>query len=100
MPAGLFRYAGCKLKKFTEYTITDWDELLKELEAIRRNGYAIEREEVELGMTCIAAPIFSNHEIIAAISVSGPVSRVTEDMQEQIIQAVKKTAAEITQALH
>lgn len=94
------RYAGCKLKKFTEYTITDWDELLKELEAIRRNGYAIEREEVELGMTCIAAPIFSNHEIIAAISVSGPVSRVTEDMQEQIIQAVKETAAEITQALH
>ena len=88
------------MKKFTEYTITDWDELLKELEAIRRNGYAIEREEVELGMTCIAAPIFSNHEIIAAISVSGPVSRVTEDMQEQIIQAVKKTAAEITQALH
>lgn len=94
------RYAGCNLKKFTEYTITDWDELLKELEDIRRNGYAVEREEVELGMTCIAAPIFSNQKIIAAISVSGPVSRVTGELQEQIIQAVKKTAADITQALH
>ncbi len=95
----LRKYQGCMLKKFTEYTITDWDDLLKELAQIKRNGYAIEREEVELGMTCIAAPIFSNGEIAAAISVSGLVSHITPDVQENIIRAVKKTAADITQAL-
>lgn len=97
--AYLRKYEGCQLKKFTEYTITDWDMLLKELETVRRNGYAMEREEVELGMTCIAAPIFLNGKIIAAISVSGPVAQVTDERQEEFIKAVKKTAADITQAL-
>lgn len=93
------QYIGCKLKKFTEYTITDWEELLAELDLIRKQGYAVEREEVELGMTCIAAPIFSNGDVIAVISVSGPVSRVTREVQETFIQAVRKTASEITQAI-
>ena len=38
--------------------MTDWTDLLQELEKIRCRGYAVEREEVELGMACIAAPIF------------------------------------------
>lgn len=69
------------------------------MDLIRKQGYAVEREEVELGMTCIAAPIFSNGDVIAAISVSGPVSRVTREVQETFIQAVRKTASEITQAI-
>lgn len=96
----LQKYKGCVLKKFTEYTITDWDVLIKELEQVRSSGYAIEREEVELGMACIAAPVFFNGEVAAAISVSGPVSRITLETQDGIIQAVKKTAADISQALH
>ncbi|WP_301859921.1 IclR family transcriptional regulator [uncultured Megasphaera sp.] len=93
------RYVGCKLQKFTEYTITDWQDLLRELEEIRRRGYAVEREEVEPGMACVAAPIFSHHEILAAISVSCPLSHMTAETESQIIQAVQKTAADITQAL-
>lgn len=95
----LEKYIHCKLKKFTEYTITDWDVLLQELEAIRRDGYAVERQEVELGMTCVAAPIFSQHKIVAAISVSGPISRITPEIETTYVKAVQKTAEEITQSL-
>ena len=93
------KYVHCKLQKFTEYTITDWTLLLQELETIHREGYAVERQEVELGMTCIAAPIFANGRIVAAISVSGPISRITADVEVAYIDVVKKTAHEITQAL-
>lgn len=92
-------YEGCKLKKFTEYTITDWPKLLTELDKIRRDGYAVERQEVEPGMTCIAAPIFAGTKIVAAISVSGPISRITEDVEPTYTEAVKKAAHDITQAL-
>ncbi len=98
-PEYVQRFVGCKLQKFTEYTITDWDELLRELEKVRQQGYAVEREEVELGMTCMAAPIFSGSTIMAAISVSSPVTHMTEEVQNKIITYVKKTAADITQAL-
>lgn len=92
-------FIGCKLQKFTEYTITDWNILLKELEDVRQQGYAVEREEVKLGMTCIAAPIFSGHHVVAAISVASPITHITEEIQQNIIADVKKTAADITQAL-
>lgn len=92
-------YIGCKLKKFTEYTIIDWDELLSILEQVRRQGYAVEREEVELGMTCIAVPIFHNEKVIAAISVSSPMSHINDMIQEKIVLALKKTANEIALAL-
>ena len=59
----------------------------------------MEREEVELGMTCVAAPVFSGGSIIAAISVSSPVTHMTEEVQKTIIAQVKKTAADITLAL-
>ncbi|MCH4166474.1 MAG: IclR family transcriptional regulator [Megasphaera sp.] len=93
-------YRGCPLKKLTEYTVTDWDELDTEFAAIRRQGYAVEREEAELGMTCIAAPIFGvDGAICAAISVSGAVARITEDRVPEIIEAIKKTASEISQTI-
>ena len=83
----------------TEYTITDWDDLLEELNKIRSQGYAVEREEVENGMTCIAAPIFFQGKIVAAISVSGSISRITEETMPSLIREVQKTAQEISQAL-
>ncbi|MCI1248708.1 MAG: IclR family transcriptional regulator [Megasphaera sp.] len=93
-------YQGCPLKKLTEYTVTDWDELNRELLSIRNQGYAVEREEANLGMTCIAAPVFGHDgNICAAISVSVAVSRITEDRETFIIKAVKKAAADITQAI-
>lgn len=61
-----------KLKKFTKNTITKKNILIEELEDIRNKGYAIDNEEVQTGLCCIAAPIRDyTGRVIAAISVSG-----------------------------
>lgn len=87
------------MQKFTEYTVTDWGDLLQELEKVRCCGYAVEQNEVELGMACIAAPIFHHGHITAAISISGPADRLAEEERDRVIQAVKKTADDISKAL-
>jgi DNA-binding IclR family transcriptional regulator len=67
------------LPRFTANTLTTREDLLKELEEIRRNGYAFDNEECEEGARCIAAPIrdYANR-IVAGISVSGPVGRMND----------------------
>lgn len=68
------------LPAFTPKTITSKERLLEELQVIRQRGYAIDNEECELGVRCIACGI-SDHSgsIAAAISISGPVGRMTEN---------------------
>ena len=85
------------LTPFTENTITDAPALRIELEEIRARGYSIDDEEVESGAKCIGAPIFDYlREPVAALSVSGPVSRINRQ-QNEIIKAVtagqKRSAA-------
>ncbi|WP_453993619.1 IclR family transcriptional regulator [Bacillus nitroreducens] len=73
------------LPKHTENTITDKESLLKELKNIRDRGYGTENEENEPGITCIAAPIFDHtNKIAAAISISGPSIRMTEERLTEI----------------
>ena len=95
--AFLRQYENCILPRFTEHTVTDWNLLRQELSQIHTDGYAVDREELEIGLTCIAAPIFGeNHEITAAISLYGPVTRISERELPEIIAAVKETAEEIS----
>lgn len=71
------------LQKRTDNTITDPEELLKELENIRKQGLAIDNEESSLGLVCIAAPIKNSiGECIAAMSVSGPKKEMNNDMDK------------------
>ncbi|HIE37629.1 MAG TPA: IclR family transcriptional regulator, partial [Anaerolineae bacterium] len=59
------------LRPYTRNTITEREVLLRELQKIREKGYAVDREEHEEGISCIAAPIFDFcNEPIAAISVT------------------------------
>lgn len=92
-------YRGCRLQKFTAYTCTDWDVLECELAQIEKQGYAVEKEEVKLGMACVAAPIFQQGKIQAAISISAPIARFSDDGEKRYIQAIVQTAKEITMAL-
>ena len=71
------------LPAFTSRTITDYKILLRELESVRQRGVAYDHQEIEVGLTCIACPIFDYHgRVVAAISVAGPTERLEQRMQE------------------
>lgn len=81
------------LKEKTENTITDQEVLHEELADIREKGYAIDEEEPVRGVRCIAVPLFENDEtIVGAISVSGPVRRLTDGKIEDILDSLLESA--------
>lgn len=88
------------LPSLTEHTITTKDSLIEELKNIGTNGYAFDNEECEIGAKCVAAPLKDyTGKIIASISVSGPVSRMTGNKLESIKEAVIRAAKIISQKL-
>jgi IclR family KDG regulon transcriptional repressor len=85
------------LIRFTEHTITDVDQLIKELKKVREAGYAEDREEHEVGAGCIACPVFDHHGVVAAISVSGPVDRIfNHEAETGLVRLVKDKAHEVS----
>ncbi|MDA3787044.1 MAG: IclR family transcriptional regulator [Desulfobacula sp.] len=87
------------LPEYTCNTITDMASLKKELIQIRKQGYAIDNEEIENSLKCIAAPIRdSRQRVIAAISISAPKERFDHD-EPNFRFIVKKTAQEISDRL-
>lgn len=90
-------YEEKDLTRFTSCTITSAQALREELDKVRRRGYAMDHEEQELGLTCIGAPILDrNHKAVAAISLSGPTSRMNGADIEDRIEAVCNAAREIS----
>jgi len=85
------------LPAFTENTITDPQRLFAELEAIRQRGYAIDNQERNVGMRCIAAAIFNEFgEVVAGVSVSGPAVRLSDERIDRLGPEVRRAAAKIT----
>lgn len=85
---------------YTEHTIVTLDALKKELEQVRRQGYAIDDEEREIGLTCLGAPILKNNQYaVAAISLSGPTSRIKDNNFQKKIQRLCEVSREISQNL-
>ena len=88
-----------KFRKLTGTTITSYDKLVKELNAIRIYGYGVDDEESEIGLTCFAVPIYNSEgKISCAISCSGATQRM-RDNKEAYISALKETAAKITELM-
>ena len=89
------------LSRFTEYTITTREDLMRELETIRRQGFSLDMEECEIGMRCISYPIYCyNGSLFAAISVFGRTSDIDEQfIQEQVHPLLKEASAIISQRL-
>jgi DNA-binding IclR family transcriptional regulator len=86
------------LTKFTPNTISSLDELEAELAAIRAQGYTLDREELLLGLACVAAPIFDrNGSCVATASVAYPAVQV--ERREGLIRLVEATAARISASL-
>ena len=69
--------------RFTDNTILTKEKLLEELDMIKERGYAVDNEELDDGVKCIAGPVFNyNDQIVAGVSVSGPSSRLTAEQIE------------------
>ncbi len=88
------------LPSFTPHTITDPSRLKEELKDIREQGYAMDSEEQEEGVRCLAAPIFGpDGRILAAMSISGPASRLDERRLDELIPHIKQIADEFSHTL-
>jgi len=88
------------LEKYTDFTLTDREALLNELEAVRQQGYGMGCNETINGVTCLAVPIFDNsRKVMAALSVSCPSSILSNKDYMEIIQILKQKAGIISQRL-
>jgi IclR family transcriptional regulator, acetate operon repressor len=90
-----------RLEQRTDRTITTRDALARELEDVRRRGYAVADQELEPGLVALAAPVRdSAGHVVAALSVSGPSVRLTTDRIAQTAGLAVRAAAELSAALH
>lgn len=82
------------LEGFTNTTLTTTDALIADLRETRRRGFALDDGEREVGVRCIAVPI-PDSSPRAALSISGPAARVTDQRAPAIIDALRKAAGEL-----
>lgn len=81
---------------FTPNTITDLEALRRELAGVAREGYALDREEMTLGLRCAAAPVYgADGGVEASVSISVPAFRFQND-PERYIAAIRRAAGEIS----
>ena len=92
--------AEMKLVPFTPHTIRDGEALEKELERVRAEGFAVDAEEHEEGVACIAAPIRDHSgRAVAAMSMSWPTFRFDEERRAECRERIMAAAAEISSVL-
>ena len=73
------------VRKLTENTITDWETFLETIRTIRKDGFAFDNEENEIGVKCVATTLDSHDPNTSyAVSVSGPASRMTDDKTDKL----------------
>jgi len=97
-PAVISQYLAAGLRRRTEASLARPAALAAALPSIRDAGYAAERDEAVPGIGCVAAPVRSPDEVVAAVSVCGPADRVntaSHELRHQVIQA----AADISRSL-
>ena len=81
--------AHTKIQRFTKNTITNKKELEKELEQIRKQGFALDREENEKEVYCIAVPIKNYHgKVIAALSIASPTYRIDNSRKKFLRKSI------------
>ncbi len=100
-PDELTRRLDQTLAPCTLHSITDRAAFEEELAQVRQQGYALNNEELEIGLRAVAAPIWdhTNH-VVAAINVTGSVRTISRQrMVEELAPKVRETAVQISQAL-
>ncbi|MEW2621801.1 IclR family transcriptional regulator [Streptomyces sp. NPDC048106] len=88
------------LHRFTEHTVTGAAPLRAELATVLEQGYALTAEELEPGLAAVAAPVRAHDgEVIAAISVSGPVYRLNPDRLAEVARRVVAAGTELSRRM-
>ena len=89
-----------RLERRTQHTITSRAVLADELDAVRHNGYAVARDELEPGLIAVAAPVRdAGGAVVAAVSISGPSIRLTEDRVDEITTLLRTEAETLSSVL-
>ena len=89
-----------ELPRYTDQTVTSMAKLLADLAHVREQGYAVAIDELETGLTAVAAPIRNAHgDVIASISVSGPSFRLTAERLDRAIPLLLAAALEVSHRL-
>ena len=84
-------------RKFTERTITTRRALRAELVRVRRLGYAVDNEEIEEGLRCVGAPVRDyTARVVAAISIAGPVFRMTDERLPDLARMVVDASRDLS----
>jgi len=85
---------------YTDKTVTEPDMLRQQLEVIRQQGYGSDDEEYEVGIRAVSAPLHNHEgEVVAAMSVPGPTSRMTPDRIPEIARALKEATQAVSRRL-
>jgi DNA-binding IclR family transcriptional regulator len=88
------------LESFTPKTIVDYGRLAANLEEIRQTGYAVDDEEFDMGVRCIAVPVFDfRGKAIGAIGISGPSLRVSQEKLAELKEIVMTAGKQLTERM-
>ena len=89
-----------ELRPYTPHTIVDAATLRRALEEIRERGYAIDDEEYDDGVRCVAVPVMgAPNELIGAISISAPANRLTRQRCTELVPLLRRSASELAAAV-
>ena len=89
-----------ELESFTPATITDPAKLIAHIDQVRLLGYAVDDQEFDAGVRCIAAPVFDfRGKGIAAIGISGPASRIPSGKIPDLANVVTSIAGELSERM-
>ena len=88
------------LRQYTPFTITQLPKLKENLRLIRQRGYAVDHQELERGLSGVAAPVFCAHErVIAAVGIAGPTQRFRGKELAEKVALVTEIAARLAMGL-
>ncbi len=95
------RHVPGDLQACTPHTLVDRRELRKQLRKIESQGYALEHEEFEKDVRCVATPVYDyTRKVVGAISVAGPTFRMTDDrLRKEILPALQQSAERLSRKL-
>ena len=89
-----------QLTAFTPNTITDKNTFCKTLDEIRRNGFAVDEQDYELGAYAFGAPVY-DHEgnVVAGMSITTPTARYNPECRQELIHLVQLSAKKLSEKL-